>query len=302
MTAKVYPLDLVEITSMPSSTVRPLARAAASLFAGLFLVGVTPAAAQYGGWDPSNSAMSRCQQEVEYRMGRDVGGRQPNASIDERRAQVQRQSNGDVRVRGNGRYMRDSNDRGRDFTFDCTYNSRDNSARATYTWSGSNWDGGYPPPDPGFGRPPSGGYPPSGRIFFSGGIVSRNSNKCLDVEGRSNRDGANVQQWGCSGGSNQKWDVIDLGRGQYSIISQGSNKALTVVGGGRDGANIEQSRYHGGDDQRWRIERAGNDTYRIVSVSNRSCLDVEGAKRDDGANIQTWGCSGGANQAWIFKK
>ena len=59
-------------------------------------------------------------------MGRDVGGRQPNASIDERRAQTQRQSNGDVRVRGNGRYMRDYNDRGRDFSFDCTYSSRNN--------------------------------------------------------------------------------------------------------------------------------------------------------------------------------
>ena len=77
---------------------------------------------------------------------------------------------------------------------------------------------------------------------------------------------------------------------------------MTVAGGGSDGANIEQRRYNGGDDQRWRIERAGNDSYRIISISNGSCIDVEGAKRDDGANIQTWGCSGGANQTWLFKK
>ena len=192
---------------------RRLAACAAPIVAGVLLCAAAPAVAQTGGWDPSSSAMSRCQQELEYRMGRDVGGRQPNASIDERRAQTQRQSNGDVRVRGNGRYMRDYNDRGRDFTFDCTYSSRNNGARATYTGRGGDWGGGYPPPDPGFGRPPSGGYPPSGRVFFSGGIVSRGSNKCLDVEGRSNRDAANVQQWSCSGGSNQKWDVIDLGRG-----------------------------------------------------------------------------------------
>jgi hypothetical protein len=159
-----------------------------------------------------------------------------------------------------------------------------------------------PDPDPGYNRPPSGGYSPDGRVFFSGGIVSRLSGKCLDVEGRSTRNAANIQQWSCSGGSNQLWDVIDLGRGQFSIISHGSNKALTVSGGSSDGANVEQNRWNGGDNQRWRVERAGGGAYRIVSVSNNSCLDVEGAKRDDGANIQLWGCSGGANQTWLFRK
>jgi len=265
----------------------------------LALLSPPPAAAQ---WDPRDEAVGRCQQELQYRMGREVSGRQPNASIDERRAQITRVSNTEARVRGNGRYMRDYNDRGRDFSFDCTFNSRNNSARATYNWSGSGWGGQYPDPDPGYNRPPSGGYSPDGRVFFSGGIVSRLSGKCLDVEGRSTRNAANIQQWSCSGGSNQLWDVIDLGRGQFSIISHGSNKALTVSGGSSDGANVEQNRWNGGDNQRWRVERAGGGAYRIVSVSNNSCLDVEGAKRDDGANIQLWGCSGGVNQTWLFRK
>jgi Ricin-type beta-trefoil lectin domain-like len=272
-----------------------------STFAVTFVLsGARPASTQ---WDPRDAALSRCQQELQYRMGREAGGKQPDASIDERRAQINQLSNGETRVRGNGRYARDHNDRGRDFNFDCTYNTRNNSARTTYNWSGAGWGGGqYPDPDPGYGRPPAGGYPPTGRVFFSGGIVSRGSNKCLDVEGGSNRNEANVQQWSCSGGSNQIWDVIDLGRGEYSIINQRSNKALTVGGGGSDGANIEQNRWGGGDNQRWRLERAGNGAYRIVSRATNSCLDVEGAKREDGANIQTWGCSGGANQAWLFRK
>lgn len=254
-------------------------------------------------WDPRDSAVSRCQQELQFQMGREAGGRQPDATIDDRRAQITRLSNTETRVRGNGRYTRDNNDRGRDFTFDCTYNGRNNSARATYNWSGAGWGGGqYPDPDPGYGRPPADGYPPNNRVFFSGGIVSRASNKCLDVEGGSNRNEANVQQWGCSGGSNQLWDVIDLGRGEYSIVNQRSNKALTVASGGSDGANIEQNRWSGGDNQRWRLERAGNGAYRIISRATNSCLDVEGAKREDGANIQTWGCSGGGNQSWLFRK
>ena len=270
-----------------------------SLGLALALLGPPPALAQ---WDSRDEAVGRCQQELQYRMGREVGGRQPNASIDERRAQITPVSNTEARVRGNGRYMRDYNDRGRDFSFDCTFNSRNNSARASYNWSGSGWGGQYPDPDPGYNRPPSGGYSPDGRVFFSGGIVSRLSGKCLDVEGRSTRNAANIQQWSCSGGSNQTWDVIDLGRAQFSIISHGSNKALTVSGRGVDGANVEQNRWNGGDNQRWRVERAGGGAYRIVSVSNNSCLDVEGAKRADGANIQLWGCSGGANQTWLFRK
>ena len=277
---------------------RPARAVLSTLAIGVVLAGARPASAQ---WDPRDAALSRCQQELQYRISREAGGRQPDTSIDERGAQINQLSNGEVRVRGKGRYTRDNNDRGRDFTFDCTYNDRNNSARATYNWSGAGWGGGQYP-DPGYDRPPSGVYPPTGRVFFSGGIASRVSNKCLDVEGGSNRNEANVQQWSCSGGSNQLWDVIDLGRGEYSIINQRSNKALTVAGSGRDGANIEQNRWSGGDNQRWRLERAGNGAYRIISLATSSCLDVEGARREDGANIQTWGCSGGANQTWLFRK
>jgi hypothetical protein len=288
----------MQLTLTPSR--HPTLAIVSTLVIAFVLTSARPASAQ---WDPRDAALSRCQQELQYRISREAGGRQPDASIDERRAQISQLSNNETRVRGTGRYIRDHNDRGRDFTFDCTYNNRNNSARATYNWSGSGWGGGqYPDPDPGYGRPPAGGYPPTDRVFFSGGIVSRLSNKCLDVEGGSNRNEANVQQWSCSGGSNQLWDVIDLGRGEYSIVNQRSNKALTVAGGGSDGANIEQNRWSGGDNQRWHLERAGNGAYRIISKATRSCLDVEGAKREDGANIQTWGCSGGANQAWLFRK
>jgi hypothetical protein len=266
-------------------------------------------------WDQTQLAVDRCQQELQYRIGREVGGRQPDVWLDERRMNVDRRSNAEMRVTGVGRYMRDRNDRGRDLSFDCTYISRNNSARAEYRWTGSGWDNGSNPGQgyddnrPGYGnnRPGSGNrpgdYPPEGRVFFSGGIVSKVSRKCLDVEGMSTRNAANVQQWSCSGGANQLWDIIDLGRGEYSIVSQGSNKVLQVGNGAQnDGAKIEQFRWSGGDTQRWRIERAGGGAYRIVSVRSGKCLDLDGGRREDGANIQLWSCSGGANQAWELKK
>ena len=174
-------------------------------------------------------------------------------------------------------------------------------ARPT-TGRAPDWGGQYPDPDPGYDRPPSGGYPPNWPRLLQRRHRQPAQQQMPGRRRRSNRNAANVQQWSCSGGSNQMWDVIDLGRGEFSIISQRSNKALTVGGGSGDGANVEQNRWSGGDNQRWRVERAGDGAYRIVSVSTNSCLDVEGAKRDDGANIQLWGCSGGANQTWLFRK
>jgi hypothetical protein len=290
----------------------------AALIAGPALCGVVGLSASGAGqqWDQSQLAADRCQQELQYRIGREVGGRQPDVWLDERRMNVDRRSNSEIRVTGVGRYMRDRNDRGRDLSYDCTYNSRNNSIRADYRWTGSGWgNNAYPDPGyddnrpgygnnrPGYGNRPGGSYPPEGRVFFSGGIVSKSSGKCLDVEGMSTRNAATVQQWSCSGGSNQLWDIIDLGRGEYSIVSQGSNKVLEVASGAQnDGANIDQFRWNGGDNQRWRIERAGGGAYRIVSVRSGKCLDLEGSRREDGVKIQLWSCGGGANQAWEFKK
>ena len=135
---KVYPCystgDFV-LMAITLTLARSSARAVSSTLAvALVLAGARPASAQ----DPRDAALSRCQQELQYRMGREAGGRQPDAAIDERRTQINQLSSGETRVRGNVRYTRDNNDRGRDFTYDCTYNSRNNSARATYNWSGAS--------------------------------------------------------------------------------------------------------------------------------------------------------------------
>ncbi|MGH9667682.1 MAG: RICIN domain-containing protein, partial [Bryobacteraceae bacterium] len=41
-------------------------------------------------------------------------------------------------------------------------------------------------------------------------VVVEHSGKCLDVAGgpTSTADGAHLQQWTCSGGDNQKWQLI----------------------------------------------------------------------------------------------
>lgn len=240
----------------------------------------------------------RCESELEFRMGREAGGRRPEAGVDYRRARVRQESGSRVTVRGSGNYRRDNNDRGRAYSFDCTVSTRNGNVDVDYRWNDAPGDNRAGRPD---NRP--GDPVPVDRPFFSGAIVNQNSGKCLDVEDRSIRDGARVQQWSCSGGGNQQWDVIEQGRGVYSVISQGSGKALEVAdNSNQDGGIVQQSRYTGRNHQLWRLERTGNDRYRLVGAGAGKCLDVFDASRGDGAKVQQWSCSGGQNQTWLFRK
>jgi hypothetical protein len=253
-------------------------------------------------------AARRCESELNFIIARDNGGRNPEANIDRRRSQARQTSDTQWELSGPGTFVRDSNDNGRPFNFNCRVDVRSGQVTARYQWTGnSNWDNdrqgsGSPPlpqsSDSRTGQESRPGGPP-GRIWASGGIISRNSGKGLDVKDRSTEDGAHVQQWEFGGGSNQLWDIVDIGHGQFAIVSQGSNKILEVANSrGEDGTNIIQNHWNGGDDQRWRIERQANGLFEIVNVRSGKCMDVEGKGTQNGANIQQWSCSGAPNQLW----
>lgn len=285
-------------------------RSAAALAIGSLLVATGPfAGTTTAQWDDAQQAVRSCEEDLTYQMGSENRGRDPQARIDSRGLDIRNQGRNSIQLRGTGDFRRDRFDRGRAFTFDCTFDRRGADARASYRWRGAA-DNGYD--DPGYSRPPSyrppfgGGsgsgsaYPPSGRVFYRGGILNRASGKALDVQGVSKADSANIQQWDFASAPNQMWEVIDQGNGEFSIISQASGKALDVANhNASDGANVQQFRWHNGDNQRWRLERAGNGYYQIVSVSSGRCLDVDTGKiNENGGNVQQWSCSGQPNQQW----
>src|SRR5262245_4417536 len=177
-------------------------------------------------WNPNQQAIDRCEQDLAFRMNNEARGRDPRASLDYRSLDVRQQGRDSVRVAGRGSFSRDRNDRGRDFTFDCTVDMRTANTRTNYRWGGGGWGGddnaGYPQPPsyrPPYGRG-GGGYPPTGRLFYSGGIFSRASGKVLDVQGASTANQANVYTWDFVNQPNQLWDVIDQGGGRFAIMSQ----------------------------------------------------------------------------------
>ncbi len=141
----------------------------------------------------------------------------------------------------------------------------------------------------------------TGRILYSGMIVSRASAKCIDVDGAKREAGVNIQQWTCNGTNAQLWDFFDVGRGEMAIVARASNKVMDVDGASsRDGANIAQHIWNKGNQQRWRLEPASRGFFKLVSVNSNKCVDVDESNggKQDGANVHQWQCHGHENQQW----
>jgi hypothetical protein len=137
-------------------------------------------------------------------------------------------------------------------------------------------------------------------IFYE--IVSRNSDKCLDVAYASAEARASVIQWICHGGPNQQWRLEPVSDGAVRIIAHHSGQVLDVYGGLMDDVTpIIQFPWHGGDNQRWTVEPASNGYMFIVARHSGKVLDVEGGSLDDGARVIQYTVHGGANQQWLLR-
>lgn len=140
---------------------------------------------------------------------------------------------------------------------------------------------------------------PSGRSYE---ITAKHSGKCLDVAGKATHNGANIHQWDCHGGDNQRWTLTDKGGGFYTVRARHSNKCMDVEGASNgDGANISQYDCHEGPNQLWLFTPQGGGYYKVTAKHSGKCLDVSGGNRNNGDNIHQWDCHGNDNQLWLLK-
>ncbi|MDR6196911.1 RICIN domain-containing protein [Siphonobacter sp. SORGH_AS_0500] len=130
-------------------------------------------------------------------------------------------------------------------------------------------------------------------------LVSRKSGKMIDVEGFQTSNGANIIQYGGTGGTNQRWTLQSLAGGYYSIIGVQSNKALQISQASvDDGGDVTIGDYTGANHQQWQFIPTNNGYYRIVNRNSGKDLDVFNQSIDDLAEIKQWGYWGGENQEW----
>ncbi|WP_030453385.1 lectin [Herbidospora cretacea] len=116
------------------------------------------------------------------------------------------------------------------------------------------------------------------------------SNRCVDVAGVSQANGARAQIWDCNGQANQRWTATSA-----SELRVYGNKCLDVNGGSTaDGAAVIIWDCNGQNNQKWRFNADGT----ITAVGAGKCLDVPNYSTANGVPLQIWSCNAAANQRW----
>src|SRR5690606_24092776 len=100
--------------------------------------------------------------------------------------------------------------------------------------------------------------------------------KCLDVVGVSYNDGAQIQQYSCTGSANQKLTVEAFGGG-YRLKASHSGKCLGVANNAtHDGAMLEQRSCGANNSQIFAINSKGNSTFELRNVQSGKCVNIQG--------------------------
>ena len=147
----------------------------------------------------------------------------------------------------------------------------------------------------GTGTPPVTGLPG----YYN--VISRNSNKGLDVADNATTSGSRIQQYDITngGGSNQRWKFVSDGSGNYYIIVKSTGMYLAPENNGTaDGLKVQQKTFSASNEFKWTVTSLGGGYYKIINVNSGKSLDVENVSTANGANIQMWTYTGGLNQQW----
>ncbi|GAB2859325.1 RICIN domain-containing protein [Streptomyces deserti] len=124
-------------------------------------------------------------------------------------------------------------------------------------------------------------------------LIARHSNRCADVTSQSQWPGAQIKQYDCNGGANQKYWFKSVGGGHYQLMTRHSSLCV------QENANTvtQESCNASATGQQWSVTTTGS----YVTLRSRAtgeCLDVNGASTANSAAIITYTCNGGTNQQW----
>ncbi|MFJ2212693.1 family 43 glycosylhydrolase [Streptomyces sp. NPDC101062] len=134
-------------------------------------------------------------------------------------------------------------------------------------------------------------------------VVNRNSGKCLEVEGGSTADGANVRQWTCNGAAQQRWRFEDLGNDTSRLVNAATGKVLdTADCSVADGADLRQWSWLNNLCQAFRpvvTEQGG--WVRLVNARSGKVADVANCSTADGADVRQWSWLSNTCQQWQIR-
>ncbi|MCW6008229.1 RICIN domain-containing protein [Micromonospora sp. CPCC 205371] len=118
-------------------------------------------------------------------------------------------------------------------------------------------------------------------------LRSESAGRCLDVNGASFANGAQMIIWDCHTNANQQFS-------QSGQTLQVLGKCLDVPANSGAGTRVRIWDCNGGAHQQWNLNSNGT----ISNAQSGLCLDVNGAGTANGTAVVVWSCHTGANQRW----
>jgi Ricin-type beta-trefoil lectin domain len=129
-------------------------------------------------------------------------------------------------------------------------------------------------------------------------LVAAHSNKCVNVTAASTSNGANIQQYQCTGGDNTMFTLESQANGSYRLKAKHSGKCMRVTTN-QAGANVDQNACDTSTSQQFDLIPV-NGKFQLKNRSGGMCLDVAGVSTANNANVQVWNCGTGANQQFTM--
>lgn len=147
---------------------------------------------------------------------------------------------------------------------------------------------------------PNFGVPYANGVSGYSQLKSNFSGRCADIYGWSADNGADLAQWDCHQGDNQRFAYESLTDGSFQLRSLHSNKCLDVFGRDlTDGANVVQWSCNANQNQRWTKAVKANGTFQLINNNSNKCLDVFEWNAENGASLKQWACSSYSVQEWM---
>jgi cytochrome c peroxidase len=145
------------------------------------------------------------------------------------------------------------------------------------------------------------GTPAAAPATFTSTIINVNSNQCIDIFGGRTTAGADVIQYGCHGGDNQKFqfDLVSGTAGTYTVKAVHSGLCMDISGGALTaGTKLIQNICSSTNSQRFSVTRQADGSYRMQAVHSGLTVLVPGGSTTQAAVLQQGAWTGANSQKW----
>lgn len=148
--------------------------------------------------------------------------------------------------------------------------------------------------------------------YYIASCAADSSTFVLDVAGKKNTNGTNIDLYQYNGGINQQFMLTKNNDGSYKMytkISDGNSVIEVADASTTSGANIQQWENNGADCQNWILEAVTDpgckmDTSFVYTFENADSglvMDIKDGLMQDNTNVQQWGSNNQNVQKWTLK-